>query len=341
MHLTEGEQYMEENTKINKKTKIKPLSLMLKGMAMGMAEIVPGVSGGTIAFITGIYEELIGTITTFDFSLIGAFKEKGIKGLWNAINGNFLVFLLSGMLVGIGIGIFGISYLLDNYPEPLWGFFFGLILASVVYIFKKITSISWKEILLFLIGTLFAYSITSINPGNGNSNLVFVFVSGAIAICALILPGISGSFILLLLGMYTVIVPGVKKLITDFDTDTFLMITVFAFGCLTGLLLFSRVLSYTFKKFPNPTFAILSGFMLGSLNKIWPWRNPTMLLEKEKGIQIPITDLSSYKLSEEYKVIQELNVLPAEYYSSPRVILVLGAFILGMLLVYLLSKIEA
>jgi len=338
-HLEE-EQYMEENIKVEKTDKANPISLVLKGMAMGMAEVVPGVSGGTIALITGIYKELIGTITAFNLSLIGIFKEDGVQGLWKAINGNFLVFLLGGMLLGIGIGVVGISYLLDLFPEPLWGFFFGLILASVVYVFRRISKIKWLEIVLFIMGTLFAYAITTINPGVGNTNLIFVFFCGTIAISALILPGISGSFILLLLGMYTVIVPGLRKLLTDFDSETFIIITVFALGCLTGLLIFSRVLSYIFKRFPDPTFAILSGFMLGSLNKIWPWRHPTMLLKKEGGIQIPIKDLSSYQTSEHFKVIQEHNVLPAEYYSSPRTLLVVGAFLFGMLLVYLLSRIE-
>jgi len=182
------------------------ISLIFKGMAMGVAEVIPGVSGGTIAFITGIYEKLLNTIKAFGPGLISDFKLDGVKGVWSAINGNFLVMLLGGMALGVIVGVFAISYLLEVYPPIVWAFFFGLIIASAIYIARQITNWRIGEFLLLVIGAAIAYTITIVTPANGSESLPFVFICGAIAISALILPGISGSFILLLMGMYTYIV---------------------------------------------------------------------------------------------------------------------------------------
>ncbi len=298
------------------------LGIALRGLGMGIAEVIPGVSGGTIAFITNIYERLINAIKAFGPDLIGVLRKDGIKGVWSALDGNFLFALISGMAVGVVIGVFGVAYLLENYPPVIWAFFFGLIIASAIYIGRQITTWSWKEIVAFIIATGVAYYITTISPSNGSESLLMVFVAGAIAISALILPGISGSFILLLMGMYTFIVTDtLKGVLKTLAPDKILTMFVFGLGCLTGLMTISRVLSWMFKHQKNLTLATLTGFIIGSLNKIWPWRVPTEWLEVD-GIK--------------EKVISEANILPAAYEISvgePYTVLSLVCLVLGFVLV--------
>ncbi len=313
------------------------ISLALKGAAMGMAEVIPGVSGGTIAFITGIYERLLNCIKSFGPSLLTTFKKDGVKGVWNHIDGNFLVFLLGGMVGGIVVGAFGITYLMENVPEILWAFFFGLIIASAIYIGKQVDQWSIKEIITLIIGIIVAFGITLISPAEGNEAYWFVFLSGVIAISALILPGISGSFILLLMGMYTIIIPALKETL-KLNTESLGMVIVFGLGCVVGLMTFSRVLSWTFKNYKNPTMALLTGFMIGSLNKIWPWREITKCLNKET---LAIT-ASCDRNSEIHKVLEEKNVSPFDYteltgYSDYFVYAII-AFILGFAIVFLMEK---
>ena len=211
------------------------LPTVLKGAAMGVAEVIPGVSGGTIAFITGIYERLIDAIKSFSpTKLLAAFKADGIAGVWKSIDGTFLVSLLIGMVGGIGIGVTVVKYLLETHPVYVWSFFFGLIVASAVYIAKQITKWSALEIILLIIGSIFAYWITIATPSTGSESLWFTFLAGSIAICALILPGISGSFILLLMGIYTFILhdtlsDGVLK---QQDSAAIIRLLVFGAGCL-------------------------------------------------------------------------------------------------------------
>ncbi|MFK7983382.1 MAG: DUF368 domain-containing protein [Saprospiraceae bacterium] len=299
------------------------ITLALKGMAMGIAEVIPGVSGGTIAFITGIYEKLLNTIKAFHPSLIGTFKEEGIGGLWSAINGTFLVTLLGGMATGVIVGVFGVTHLLETYPEMLWAFFFGLIISSAIFIGKQVQGWGITEIIALIVGTAMAYYITVASPAQGNEALWFVFLSGAIAISALILPGISGSFILLLMGMYSFVLPSVKTALTTFETESLLIVGTFAAGCLVGLMTFSRVLSWTFKNYKNPTLALLTGFMLGSLNKLWPWRNVLSTRINSKGKEVPFI---------------EESVLPNNYDGEPFLIAVVICMIIGFLSVFLIEK---
>jgi len=294
---------------------------ILKGAAMGIAEVIPGVSGGTIAFITGIYEKILNTINAFGPGLFSTYKKEGIQGVWNEINGTFIVTLLIGMVCGVLVGIFGITYLLDNYPVLVWAFFFGLIIASAIYIGKQLTKWTAVEIGLLFLGTVLAYGITVIAPVEGSTSLPIVFISGAIAISAFILPGVSGSFMLLLMGMYTIIIPTIKKVLT-FDTSSLLLVVVFALGCLTGLFTFARVLSWTFKNYKNQTLAILTGFMIGSLNKIWPWRIPDKTINSGDKI----------------KVITENNVLPGDFPGEPYVFGVIALMIIGFIFVFILER---
>lgn len=301
-------------------------ALILKGMAMGIAEVIPGVSGGTIAFITGIYERLINAIkVVLNPGIIGTLRKEGLKSTWEKMDGTFLTFLVGGMATGLIGGIFTITHLLETYPTLVWGFFFGLIAASIIYVGRQVKKWNWVSVLFLIIGTIVAYYITVVNPGQGSDALPFVFLSGALAICALILPGISGSFILLLLGMYTIIIPTVKDALKTFQMESLIVTGVFGLGCLLGLALFSRLLSWTFKNFHDQTMAILTGFMLGSLNKIWPWRNVLEYRTNSKSEEVPFI---------------EKNVLPAVYEGEALVVGVIISFVLGLLAVYLLARYE-
>jgi putative membrane protein len=296
---------------------------VLKGAAMGIAEVIPGVSGGTIAFITGIYEQLLRSIKAFGPEAIKGFREKGVVGFWEAINGNFLLTLLVGMAAGMILGVFGVTWVLENYPVLLWSFFFGLILGSVVFVARMIKQWNYVTVLAFIIGTAIAYFITIASPAEGNQALWFVFVSGMLAICALMLPGISGSFILLLMGMYTFIIPTVKNALKTFDPSSIKVLIVFAAGALVGLGGFSRVLTWTFKKYHDQTMGLLAGFMLGSLNKIWPWRNVISFRQNSKGIMVPF---------------QEESVLPFNFEGDTFLYGSIALMVIGLISVFLLEK---
>lgn len=239
--------------------------LVLKGIGMGAADVVPGVSGGTIAFIVGIYEELLDSIKSINPTNIKLLLKGQFKAFWEAINANFLL----SIVCGIGISIFSlaelITYLLEHHPILVWSFFFGLVLASTWFVSKDIKKWNWKSISSYIAGIVIAYYITIATPASTPTNLAFIFLCGVIAICAMILPGISGSFILVLLGKYFYIMEAVKNL-------DFLILIVFACGAIIGITSFSRVLSYALKNWHDVTISVLAGFMLGSLNKVWPWK---------------------------------------------------------------------
>src|SRR5690606_27432930 len=241
------------------------LLITLKGLAMGAADVVPGVSGGTIAFISGIYEELIDSINSINLSLVSLWKREGLKAVWKKINGNFLVSLILGILISILSLAKGLSWLLENEPVLLWAFFFGLVLASVFFVGKEIPKWTLGTLTVFLLGTVLAYVITDLPASENSGSLPYLFLSGGLAICAMILPGISGAFILVLLGSYKTILDAVHQ------RDLTIVITV-ALGCVVGLLSFARILKWMFKNYRNTTLALLTGFILGSLNKIWPWK---------------------------------------------------------------------
>ena len=300
------------------------INLLLKGRAMGIAEVIPGVSGGTIAFITGIYEELIDTIkSVLGPDLFQGLKEGGIRGAWKAANGEFVVTLLAGMGIGIVGGVFTVVHLLETYPQLLWSFFFGLIFASAIYMAKQVHKWGTSEIIALLIGTALAYYITIASPSQGSESFLFIFISGAIAISALILPGISGSFILLLLGMYTFILPTVKEALKTFDISALMVVGTFGLGCLFGLATFSRVLSWTFKHYRNFTIALLTGFLIGSLNKLWPWRNVLEFRMNSKGETVPFL---------------EKSVLPGQFEGEAQVVMALLLMVVGIILILGLER---
>lgn len=289
--------------------------LMLKGMGMGAADVVPGVSGGTIAFIVGIYDELINSIKSINLESLKLFFSGKWATFWKKINGNFLFFLLAG----IGISVFSlaklITWLLVNQPILVWSFFFGLVLASTWFVSKDIKEWkSWKTWVAFVVGAVVAFYITVATPAETPSNLLFIFLCGAIAICAMILPGISGSFILVLLGKYFFIMDAVKTL-------DVVVIAVFGSGACIGITSFSRILSYALAHFRNITLAVLTGFMLGSLNKVWPWKEVVETFVDSHG---------------EVKPLIETNILPNAHVPEAVVLMVVGFF-----LVYFLEKLSA
>ena len=241
------------------------LFIGLKGMAMGVAEIVPGVSGGTIAFISGIYEELITSINNVNISLFKTLQKNGFKAFWTQLNGNFLATLFLGMLISIFSFSKLIHWLMENEHVPLWAFFFGLVLGSVIFVGKSIQKWNAKIITTLILGAGIAFYITTLPPSENVDSLAFLFFSGAIAICAMILPGISGAYILVLLGSYSTILESVHE-------RNFKVIITVALGAIFGLLSFSKLLKWMFSKHKDITLALLTGFILGSLNKIWPWK---------------------------------------------------------------------
>ncbi|QNM86996.1 DUF368 domain-containing protein [Polaribacter pectinis] len=258
----------------------------LKGMAMGAADVVPGVSGGTIAFISGIYEELLSSISNVNLGLFKTLKNDGIKAAWKQLNGSFLLALFIGIFISIISLAKAIKYLLENEPILLWSFFFGLVLASIIYIAKQIEKWNFISVLILVLGAFLAYYITTLNPlVSENSSILFMFLAGAIAICAMILPGISGAFILVLLGAYKPILAAVND--RDFKT-----IAAVGFGAIIGLLSFSKVLKWLFANYKNYTLAALTGFIIGSLNKIWPWKETLTWRTNSHGVEVPFNQQS-------------------------------------------------
>lgn len=260
--------------------------ISLKGMAMGAADVVPGVSGGTIAFISGIYEELLGSISNINLQLLTTLRKEGIAAAWKQLNGNFLLALLIGIFTSILSLAKVIKWLLENEPILLWSFFFGLVLASVIYIAKQIEKWNVISFLVLGIGAALAYYITTLNPlVSENSSLLFMFLAGSIAICAMILPGISGSFILVLLGAY-------KPVLAAVNNRDFTIVATVAAGAVVGLLTFSRLLKWLFTHYKNYTLAVLTGFIIGSLNKIWPWKETLTWRTNSHGVKVPFNEQS-------------------------------------------------
>lgn len=287
---------------------------------MGAADVVPGVSGGTIAFISGIYEELLASISAINIANLKLLKNEGIKAAWKAINGNFLLALLSGIFISIISLAKLITWLLENKPILVWSFFFGLVLASILFVSKQITKWNASAIILFIIGAVAAYYITILHPAiSESSSLLFYFFAGALAICAMILPGISGSFILVLLGAYKPILKALDAL----QYKDIKLLAVVAFGAVVGILSFSKLLNWLFDHHKNSTLAVLTGFILGSLNKIWPWKETLTWRLDSHGVKIPFN---------------EQSVSPFSYQGEPQLMMAIILLIAGFLLIILLEK---
>jgi putative membrane protein len=267
--------------------------LGVKGACMGAADVVPGVSGGTIAFISGIYEELINSIRSINATAVRLLLKGRLKEFWRAINGNFLVSILAGILFSIVALVKAITYLLEHEPILIWSFFFGLVLASSVTVCRTIERKTISRWVAFLLGAVGAYFITVATPAETPTGLWFIFLCGAIAICAMILPGISGSFILLLMGKYTYIMGAVKGLISGTEVvSNLLTLCCFAAGALIGIVSFSNLLSWLLSRWKDVTIALLGGFMFGSLNKIWPWKEVVETYVNSHGEVKPLVEVN-------------------------------------------------
>ncbi|MDH3323525.1 MAG: DUF368 domain-containing protein, partial [Flavobacteriaceae bacterium] len=291
--------------------------LSLKGIAMGAADAVPGVSGGTIAFISGIYEELINTISNINISLFKTIKNEGIKAFWEKLNGNFITSLLLGILVSYVSFMRLAKYLIEEHPVLIWSFFFGLIVASIFFVGRQIKSWNLPVFISLLLGAIAAYYITTIPSMASNEHPFFLFFAGALAICAMILPGISGSFILVIIGAYKTL----SDALHDFN---FKKIALFTLGAIVGLLSFSHVLKWLFKHYHNITLALLTGFIFGSLNKIWPWKEVLTWRENSSGKLVPLL---------------EQSVSPSNYNGDPQLTFAIALMIIGFLTIFILEKI--
>jgi putative membrane protein len=300
----------------------KSATLLLKGIAMGAADVVPGVSGGTIAFITGIYEELLATIAGINLNTFKSLKTDGLVGFWKAVNGKFLLPLLAGIAISIISLAHAVTYALANHPLLVWGFFFGLVIASAVLIGKTIKRWNFKLIFSLVLGAAFAFWITTLNPGAGSNQLWYVFISGVLAICAMILPGISGAFILLLLGSYNTVLTAIKSL-------DITVAAVFAAGCITGLLSISKLLSWAFKHYNNIMISVLTGFLIGSLNKLWPWKEILSTRVNSHGETVPFIQTNVSPIHFETVTNEPNQMLAVILMAIAGIVLVLGLEFIG------------
>ncbi len=285
---------------------------------MGAADVVPGVSGGTIAFISGIYEELITSINNIKPSLITDWKNDGFKVFWQKLNGNFLVALFLGIFISLFSLATLVSWLLENEPILLWSFFFGLVAASIIFVGKEITKWNLATVIILFFGAGLAYFITTLPASENTASLPYLFMSGALAVCAMILPGISGAFILVLLGSYKTILDAVH------ERDIKIVITV-ALGAIFGLLSFAKLLKWMFSNYKNLTLALLTGFILGSLNKIWPWK---LILETKT-------------IGDKVITLKEQNVSPFGFEGDPQLMYAIIAAIIGFSLIFILEKLAS
>ncbi len=307
------------------------LIVTAKGLAMGAADVVPGVSGGTIAFISGIYEELIETIHNIDLGFFKVWKKESFSKAWKHYNLSFLLALFSGVFISIISLAKLITWLLEVYPIMVWSFFFGLVIASIVYVGKQITNWRLTVIVALIIASVLSYLITIADPIGSPESTWFLFLAGFIAIIAMILPGISGAFILLLLGAYTAVIGIVTQLgegITTLNSSLFLSalgkLLIFGVGAILGLKMFSRVLNWMFKHHKNLILAVLTGFMVGALNKIWPWKEVLQYRMNHAGEQIPFI---------------ERSILPQNYDGNPQILYAILFAVIGFLTIFLLEMI--
>ena len=258
------------------------LLITVKGACMGAADVIPGVSGGTIAFIMGIYDEFVGSIARIDAEAVKMLLSGRIRDFWKHINGNFLV----SIVCGIGLSVIALAglmqMLLSDYPIQTWAFFFGLIVASSIFILRGISGWKLREALFLVFGIVLGIVVCTLSPTQTPDALWFIFLSGAIAICAMILPGISGSFILLILGKYQYIMGVITDLVSGVDLGrNLLIIGVFGIGAVVGILGFSKFLHWLLARWNKETLIVLAGFIIGSLVKVWPWSNAEAIVTSQ------------------------------------------------------------
>lgn len=306
------------------------LTIIFKGIAMGAADVVPGVSGGTIAFISGIYEELIESIDKINLGVFKIWKTDGFKTAWNSINGTFLVALFSGIAISILSLAKLIKWLLHHEPVLLWSFFFGLVLASILYIAKQIKNWSPLVFIAIILTSVLSYYITLAEPFASPDSPYYLLFCGFIAIIAMILPGVSGAFILLILGAYQTAIETINNLRDglfngniELFKEAFINFLLLALGAIVGIKVFSKLLNWMFKHKKNLTLAILTGFMIGSLNKIWPWKEVLSTRVNSEGIKVPLL---------------EKSILPTNFEGDNQLLMASVFIIIGFFTILLLER---
>lgn len=298
------------------------LILYLKGMLMGAADLVPGVSGGTIALITGIYKELLESINSISLSNLKLWKQQGLKSVWGKINGPFLIAVFGGILSSILLLSRLLEWLIENHPLVLWSFFFGLLIASIIYLFRAELSFSMLNVLYVCFGAVISFLVTQLNGGANQSSLWYLFLSGFIGISAMILPGLSGAYILVVMGVYQTVLSNVRiaqDLIFNFDQTQFIntasILGVLILGILVGIKVFAKFLSWLLNHYPQRSIAVLVGLMIGALHKVWPWQNTVADSVKET-----------------------LAVLPHEYNGDPQILIVITWMLIGFGILFLIER---
>ncbi len=292
---------------------------VLIGMLMGAAEVVPGVSGGTIAFISGIYERLLNALRQFTPALFRVLTREGIGAVWRQVDAGFLMTLAAGMGASIVLFASAIGYLLEHEQIALWSFFMGLVAASVFVVTRQMSRYGFDLLLAAATGAVFGVIITTVAPVELSPTPWLVFAGGAVAVCAWILPGLSGSFILLILGLYAAVIDAIRS----FDVMT---LAALGAGCALGLVCFAQVLTRLLARYRDETLAVLTGFMVGSMVKLWPWKHTLSYQLKDDGARIPVV---------------EEPVLPGTYFNltgdDPQVMLAAAMVVCGVLLVLAVS----
>jgi len=301
------------------KTTREAAMLWLKGLCMGGADIIPGVSGGTIAFITGIYSQLVDAIRSFDILFLRRLVRLNLTGALAEVHVRFLACLLFGILTAV-VSMAGVmNFMLNNHPVEIWSLFFGLITASIFVVGREIKPLNGVNMGFILLGTVGSYLLVGMIPVSTPETPAFIFLCGSIAICAMILPGISGAFLLLMLGKYEYVTRTLKN---PFLWDNFVVIATFAAGAVVGIVLFSRVLHFLLSRWHAATVSVLTGFMIGALRKVWPWKEV----------------LESAVIRGKMHVLRTQNVLPDGF--TGEMALALGLFALGVLVVVVLERLS-
>lgn len=303
------------------------LFLFLKGMLMGAADLVPGVSGGTIALITGIYKELLESINSFSWNTLKNIKKEGLTDVWKKLNGFFLLTVFGGIITSILLLSQILEWFIINEPIGLWSFFFGLLIASIIYLIKTDISPNISSLLYLCLGAVISFLSTQLQGTREDFSLWYLFISGFIGVSAMILPGLSGAYILFVMGVYQTILSNVRQaqeLLFDFNQAKLFAVVsvlgVFILGMIFGIKVFSKILTWLLKLYPKQIMAVLIGLMIGALHKVWPWQKEIII------------DSSSV-------IEKKIAVFPSSYEGGdPQIIKALILMFLGFIILFVLER---
>ena len=294
---------------------------------MGAADLVPGVSGGTIALITGIYKELLESINSFSWNTLKNIKKEGLTDVWKKLNGFFLLTVFGGIITSILLLSQILEWFIINEPIGLWSFFFGLLIASIVYLIKTDLSLNISSLLYLCLGAVFSFLSTQLQGTREDFSLWYLFISGFIGVSAMILPGLSGAYILFVMGVYQTILSNVRQaqeLLFDFNQAKLFAVVsvlgVFILGMIFGIKVFSKILTWLLKLYPKQIMAVLIGLMIGALHKVWPWQKEIII------------DSSSV-------IEKKIAVFPSSYEGGdPQIIKALILMFLGFIILFVLER---